>query len=92
MYADRIKKIKQAKINKMTEEVSIKIEKNIPITGRKEKYGYVWDMELGDSIFYENPVHAELVISSVRRSGIKKGFKFAKRKQVGGGARIWRIK
>ena len=24
--------------------------------------------------------------------GIKKGFKFAKRKQVGGGARIWRIK
>ena len=71
---------------------SIKIEKNIPITGRKEKYGYVWDMEPGDSIFYEDPKHAELVINSVRVSGIKKGFKFAKRKQVGGGARIWRIK
>ena len=70
---------------------NIKIEKNIPITGPKEKYGYVWDMEIGDSIFYENRAAAVAVWDSVRKTAIKKGFKFAKRNQAEGGARLWRI-
>ena len=68
----------------------MKIDKNIPIHSQSEKYSFVREMEVGDSVYYDDIWEAQKGISSMRSARGLPGRKYTYRKQDAGGARIWR--
>jgi len=73
------------------------IETNVPLPHRrhrsKEKYGYVDEMNIGDSIFFINETRQTLsaLMGAIAYRSRTDGKKFATR-TMDGGLRIWRLK
>ncbi len=68
----------------------LKIEKGIPYPGRRVGR-YPWhEMEVGDSVFFDDSYKVSTVRQSSYNHGRKHGKKFGYSK-VQGGFRIWRI-
>jgi len=74
----------------------MKIEKGIPIPKKiggqwaTTKFGLVHEMEVGDSILFDDVTTAAAATSRLRTAKRKKGFKFCVR-SVEGGFRVWRL-
>jgi hypothetical protein len=67
----------------------MKIEKNIPIAS-PSKYDFVREMEVGDSVFYEDTTEAKKGHRGMTCVRGLAGRKYMYRTQNCGGARIWR--
>ena len=68
----------------------MKIEKNIPIAS-PSRYDFVREMEVGDSVFYEDTADAKRSIAGMKLVRGLAGRQYMYRRQNSGGARIWRI-
>ncbi|MDP6179589.1 MAG: hypothetical protein QGG48_06840 [Desulfatiglandales bacterium] len=68
----------------------MKIEKNIPIHG-ESKYAFVREMEIGDSVYFDDLEEARRGLDGMRSTRGLPGRRYMYRKQDAGGARIWRI-
>ncbi|MDA8654976.1 hypothetical protein N9M50_07655 [Alphaproteobacteria bacterium] len=67
------------------------IDKNIPLpkakAGKKSKPRFFDDMEVGDSVFFEDRVMAYRLRGSLHNSGMRPAIR-----EVDGGFRVWRMK
>ena len=65
------------------------IEKGIPVSVARMSWPFK-DMEVGDSVLFEDPLIAKKAQTHCHVHGAQSGRKFATRKE-GNGIRVWRV-